>query len=295
MSEVTLIGCGLMGSALAEALIAAGHDLHIVVRRKEPVQSLLDKGAQYFSHAGDTKKEGFTVLCLPDYNVVNNIINEMSVEDIEGRKFINTTTMTPSEAVKISKKIKSCRGKYLDAKIECYPAEVGPEQGYLVYSGDKELFDEAYDMLTAFSPEPIFISDKDAAAAVIDMAAVLNMQFAVFYSLIEGVALSLKHDCPLNDFFDMAANSVSGMVDVFRRQMMDAFENGIPEKYEDAKEASLAIEYHALESVVNSLKESGIKPHFSVNMLEIMKKSIDAGDADKDMVALMKHFLTEDK
>lgn len=284
-----------MGTALAEAFMDKGHSLNIVVRRKEAIDSLLQRGATYCGDINEALESDLIILCLPNKSVAEGIIKQVEPGRLNNKKIINLTTSTPQEAISLKELVTGMGGRYLDGKIECYPAEVGPEKGYIVYSGDEEVFKEVYETLTALSGEPDFVSQEVAVAAVLDMSAVLDMQFAVFYSLMEGLALAMKHGCPVELFLDMAEGTTDGIISVFKRQIMESFANGIPETYEPAKEAALDIEYNALKSVVNSLKESGINASFSEHMLKMMRNTIADGHGDKDMVALMERVYGNNK
>lgn len=289
MARITMVGCGLMGSALTQALMDKGHQITIVVRNPDKIRSLLDQGAAYQADLADALDSDFVIVNLPNHAVAMSVVSAVS-DRLNGVNIINTTTSTPTEIEEFDEMVRKAGGRYLDCKIECYPAEVATENGFLVYSGDESLFQEAKEALSAMS-EPLFLSRSVGTSAVVDMGAVLDLQFGIFYALLEGTALALQHNCDVNTFFDVVEMVMPALVAVTRRQMTEAFSDGIPAEYQDAKEASLDIEYHALQNVVDSVEQSGINATFSSTMLSMMKHQIDQGNGKKDIVAMMAEIL----
>lgn len=285
--KITVVGCGLMGSALINAFMNAGHELSIVDINKDAADKFVERGASYYQILDDALDSDFILLNLPNHEIVKSTIEGIAPEKLKGTDFVNTTTSSPNEVEEIDGIIKSCGGRHLDAKIECYPQEVGPEAGFLVYSGDKKMYSDIQDALSALAKDSLFLSESVAMASVTDLSVAIDLHCAIFYSLLEGTALTLKHDCPVDKYFEMVEMIMPAILAVAKRQITDTFEKGIPFVYEDSKEASIDIEYHALCNAVEALEECGATPIISKPMQVVMKEFIENGNGKKDFAALM--------
>ena len=286
--KITVVGCGIMGSSLINALMEKGNEVHIVDLNEKAAKPFVEKGALYSADLKDATDTEMIIVNLPNDNITLNVLKSI---DLTGKKVVNTSTSTPNEAEEVGKYVVDNGGRYLDCKIECYPQEVGTENGFFVYSGEEALFSELKGTFTAFSDEPVYLGESVGASAVIDMGVAIILHCGIFFSSIEASALALKHNVDIKVLSDSIETIMPALTAVTVRQLRDALSNGIPEKYEDAKEASLAIEYHALENAVTSLRECGINGQLTEKMREMMSHQVEAGNGNKDFVVMMQEIL----
>jgi 3-hydroxyisobutyrate dehydrogenase len=62
--EISLLGCGLLGTAIGERLLASGYRLHVWNRRPERTQALIAAGAQLASSPADAVAAGDLVITV---------------------------------------------------------------------------------------------------------------------------------------------------------------------------------------------------------------------------------------
>ena len=100
MSDVTLIGLGAMGSALAKALIGAGHSITVWNRSPERLDNIAALGAQGASGVLEAVKSSNVILvCVSNYTVTRNFLGTKNVlPHLRGKTLVQMGTGTPSEA-----------------------------------------------------------------------------------------------------------------------------------------------------------------------------------------------------
>ena len=77
MSEVTVIGLGNMGAALARALLGNGREVTIWNRSPEKAASLVEKGAVLApSAAAAIAASPIIIVCVTNYAAANHILDE---------------------------------------------------------------------------------------------------------------------------------------------------------------------------------------------------------------------------
>ena len=291
MAIITVVGAGLMGSALINAFLNTGNRIKLVSTNPKTVEKFVGRDVEYAPTLDLALDSDFIVLCLPNHAIVEKVIKSCEPDALAGKKIVNTTTATPNEIKSICSYVIEKGGKYLDAKIECYPPEVGTSSGSMLYSGDEELFNEIQTILTSLSNNPLFVDRNPAAAAIVDVGVVVDFHCSIYLSMLESIALANKHEISVDKLLEVTQIIRPDFPKYMKRQLVNAFSNGIPEEYEDAKEATLNNEYNGLKTVVASMKEQGINPTFSGSMLKMMESAVNKGLGKKDIVAVMSEII----
>src|SRR5699024_6509133 len=121
--NISVIGSGNMGSALAEAFIAAGLITTVWNRTTSKVKPLVGKGAESAETAAEAVKVSpLVIICVADYDAVYNIL-EPILDTFSGKTLLNLTNGTPEEARKIAKWTAVQNIVYLDGGHYGYPTD----------------------------------------------------------------------------------------------------------------------------------------------------------------------------
>src|SRR5689334_11460106 len=98
MSEVTVIGLGNMGFALARALLEKGRTVTIWNRSPEKAVSLVEKGAVLApSAAVAVTASPIILICVTNYAAANHILGEVAT-NLSSKLLVQFTTGSPQEA-----------------------------------------------------------------------------------------------------------------------------------------------------------------------------------------------------
>lgn len=171
--------------------------------------------------------------------------------------------------------------------IACYPEDVGPETGLLVYSGDETVFEYAKETLKAFSPEPTYLSENVTASSIVDLGVVAELHIAIYCAMMDAVSLAVKHGLPVETLLEWV-NIIWGLSGGTTRHIKETFSNGIPAEFPDATGAFLATECNSTHLVATALEESNINPMFSTAMASLLDAAVEKGYGKKELAALIK-------
>lgn len=287
MAKMIVMGCGRMGSALIGAFLDQGHEVRVVNRSEAPARPFVERGACYFRELRDAADQDFVLLNLPNAEITGEILSNLG-NKMKDAVFINSCTATISEVARLSQLVTEGGGKYLDCKLECYPQEIGTRRAFIVCSGDRSIFESNYDALKALSDTPKFLGETVTAAAAVDMGPFLDVFYALHGSMLEGCCLAMKNHVSLETCFEALTAWLPGVIDGMKRQFANAFRTGISRDYPLAKDSAIHVHYSAMESVVASMKESGMKPSIGAYLLELLSDCQKRGDGDKEITAMMK-------
>lgn len=300
---VTVIGLGLMGSALASAFRSAGYTL--TVWNRSPARSVPFQGAARIAAtvpeavgASDT-----IVISLLNYQAANAVLRTPEVEAvIAGRTIVQLTTGTPADARDGERWANHQGAAYLDGAISGYPRTIATDACEILYSGDATVFEAQRDVLSAFGGKSTFCGTAAGAAATLDLAS-LEFAYARAAGLLHGAALCAAESIPLDHFFTMAGVP-DGLLEFATRHdfsngrsPMDAATAAAamarPRTYTDSVDATLAVHTAALDQIVRASRDAGVDSAFPDALHNVYGRAVAAGHARHDLPSLYEAFVPE--
>lgn len=172
MTDVTVIGLGAMGSALARAFVGAGHSLCVWNRTFSKSEPLVALGATVAGSPGDALSSSpIAVVCVDNYDVSRCIVGEHgSLGSLSGRTVIQLSTGTPAEARDFSDWLTGYGVRVLDGAIMPYPDGIGAEDSQILFAGSAALYGQHKPVLDCLGGDLRHVGEEMGAAAVLDMA-----------------------------------------------------------------------------------------------------------------------------
>ena len=127
MSDITVIGLGIMGASLARAIQRAGHDLTVWNRSPARMQPFIDDGVAASSDvASAIQASPMILICVDSNPVADALLNTDEVKPhLAGRTIIQLSTCTPREASDSDKWMNAQGASYVDGAIQCGPDQIG--------------------------------------------------------------------------------------------------------------------------------------------------------------------------
>jgi 3-hydroxyisobutyrate dehydrogenase-like beta-hydroxyacid dehydrogenase len=94
--KIAMLGLGLMGSALAKALLGAGYEVVVWNRTAARAEPLRAVGASLAPHAAAAVRDAsIVIVCVTDYPASHQALEQAP---LEGKLLIQLSTGTPGEA-----------------------------------------------------------------------------------------------------------------------------------------------------------------------------------------------------
>ena len=136
--EISIIGLGAMGSALARALLSNGYLVTVWNRSAEKAAPLVQEGAILApSAAAAISASPVVIINVTNYSSSRDII---STADISGRLLIELSTGTPKEARDAAAWALAQGAEYIDGAIMATPEQMGRPDTPLFASGPESSF-----------------------------------------------------------------------------------------------------------------------------------------------------------
>lgn len=172
MSDVSVLGLGLMGSALAQALINGGHKVTVWNRTPAKCDGFVKLGADSAgSVAAAVSASPITLVCVDNYQTTRAMFQTPEVSSqLAGHIVVELSTGTPKEAREAEPWFLAHGARYLDCAILCGTPAIGTSRGLLLYAGDRKAFEQCQPLLVALGEGTRFVGEDIATAAALDFA-----------------------------------------------------------------------------------------------------------------------------
>ncbi|MFE0929882.1 NAD(P)-dependent oxidoreductase [Streptomyces mutabilis] len=171
-ADVTVLGLGPMGRALAAAFLDAG--LRTTVWNRTPGRDtdLVARGAVPASSAEEAVAAApLTVVCVVNYDASDAVLRRDAVTAaLKGRTVVNLSADTPARARDTAEWADRHGIRYLDGAIMTPTPTIGTDDAVFLHSGPEELYREHRPVLAALGGTHTHLGEDTGRAAAYDIA-----------------------------------------------------------------------------------------------------------------------------
>ncbi|MGH3698698.1 MAG: FAD-dependent oxidoreductase [Pseudonocardiaceae bacterium] len=186
--DTAVIGCGVMGAALARALAASGCSVAVWNRTPGRAEALASNNISPVRSVGDAvRSSGLVVACMSTYEVTRAVLDP--VAGWRGTVLVNLANGGPDEAKELERWAVQRHAEYLDGAILCFPRDIGSTEATIVFSGSLAAWSRHERTLLRLAGASRYISDQVAAASVLDVGMVGGFFTAALSAYVEAATL----------------------------------------------------------------------------------------------------------
>lgn len=205
--KIAFLGLGIMGGAMAENLLAAGHQLVVWNRTAERCAPLVQRGAtQVTTPAAAVAATDICIAMLADPEAACDVFfgDEGVLEAMApGKSYIDMSTVDPQTAEAIGNEVEMNGGRFLEAPVS--GSKKPAQDGTLVIlaAGDRSLYDEAQPLFEIFGKKHLYLGAAGQGAA---MKLLVNMTMGGMMTLLcEALALGRRCELASADILEVFA------------------------------------------------------------------------------------------
>ena len=284
--NISVIGLGSMGFALAETLLKADFNISVWNRTSSKAQKLENKGANICSTPNEAfKNSQYIVASLSNYEAWNNIIDSNQIDmDLSGKTIIQLTTGSIEEVKALNDWVNKYNGDLLEGIISCFPSQIGTEESLILLAGSDNSINNCKDIISILSPQYKNLGSNLIAPTVLSRA-FLSGALGGLIGMMNGVVLCQKADISLDDFKEIYMDR-SSIIEQESKRIIDA----IATENTENTEASVSAWGHGQEALLAISKTLDSNIDFQLALNKLFKKTIEAGLKDHDLSAMHKIF-----
>lgn len=284
MSDVSVIGLGAMGSALAGALLRAGHRVTVWNRTSTRAEPLVRDGATLAPDpASAADAAPVVIVCVDNYEVTRTILSGADVRaHLSGRVLVQVSTGSPREAREAERWARDNDAEYLDGAILAYPDQMGTAEAALLVAGAEPTFRRCEPLLRSLAGGLTYVGDQVGAASALDCAA-LSFVFGALLGALHGARICEVESLRVDDFGSMLAE----LVPVVGGEVKQLTERIQADRY-DGSQAALRTYAAAAVRLVQQARDASIDSGFPSYASGAFQKGMKAGLGSEDLAALIK-------
>ncbi|MEV5775234.1 NAD(P)-binding domain-containing protein [Streptomyces antimycoticus] len=283
MSEtpVTVLGLGDMGTALARALMKAGHRTTVWNRTAAKAEALAAEGALTAATAGEAVAASpLVVVCLLDYDSVRQVLEPLG-DALSGKAVVNLTNGTPQQARDLAAWAAGHGAHYLDGGIMAVPPMIGTPAAFLLYSGSPDVFADHRAVLDLFG-ESHHLGEDPGRAPLYDLA-LLSAMYGMFSGVLHAYALVRSDGVAAADVAPLLGRwltAMSGAADGFAHQI----DSG---DHATGVVSNLAMQSAGFVNFTGSAGDQGISPELIAPIGDLMARRVADGHGHEGLSGLV--------
>jgi len=275
-APVTVLGLGLMGTALARAFLAAGHPTTVWNRTATKAESLVADGARLAPTVGDALEAGgVTIVCLTDYPAVLDLLDDAA---LEGTTLVNLTSGDSAQARETAAWAEKRGARYLDGAIMAIPSSIGTAEAVILLSGPRPDFDlGALGTVSHLGEDPGLASLYDVAG--------LTMMWSVLNAWLQGTAMLKTAGVDAATYAPFAQQIAAGVAGWLPGYAEQVDKGAFP-----AEVSALETDARAMAHMVEESEALGVNAELPKLIKAMADRAIAAGHGGEQYPVLIREF-----
>jgi 3-hydroxyisobutyrate dehydrogenase-like beta-hydroxyacid dehydrogenase len=217
------------------------------------------------------------VVCVTDHQAGMSLLQADNVASaLRGKLLVQLSTVTAEESRELGRWAEENGIAYLDGSILAYPAGIRSNEGTIVYSGPKSIFDANKGVLASLGGKPQLVGETIGGAPTFDKT-IYAFHYASMLAFFHGAAICHAAGFPIETYVEQVASH--GPETKIR------FGEMIAKRSYDNPVCALEVEAAAYDHVVRLSEELGIDVAYPKMVAGYFKRAIADGHGQHDLAA----------
>lgn len=279
MTDVTILGAGFMGAAIARVLIGRGRAVAVWNRTPARTEPLREAGAAVARDLAEALTiSPVAVSVLSDYPAL--VAQLESVESLEGVDLVNLTTGHPHEADELEELVTARGGRLLEGAIICYPSHIGTERGVVKFSGPAELWRRHGELLHLLGAGAEHLGEPVRLANVLD-AAQLGFYVPAIGAAMEAAAYGAREGLGFAALRPVLLHGLDVLTEFLAKR-----EEMIAKGDFAAEDSSADVYLAAMRGVAEAMTRAGVDARLARAVIGHLEQVRAAGHGDGDFAGI---------
>ncbi|MBM7169304.1 NAD(P)-dependent oxidoreductase [Streptomyces sp. G44] len=277
--QVTVLGLGAMGSAIARTFLERGFRTTVWNRTAAKAAPLADAGATVAATAAEAVAASpLVVVCLLDGAAVDEVLASVDTA-VAGKALVNVTSGSPAQARAHERWAVERGAQYIDGKVMGDPPDVGKPHVVFPFSGSRAAYEAHEPTLRVLGG--IAYHGEDAGAAAVEFMAQVGMGFDLLIGFLHTLKLVQREGVDVAAFTDRLATSVAAYPPLLT-SMAQAVKSG--EYGPDL--GSLDVQAALMDDLISHRESVGVEAVRMREVKDLMDRRIADGHGDQGFSSL---------
>ena len=281
MSAVSVIGLGLMGSAIARTLIANSYRVTVWNRSPEKATPLVEAGAVLAAEAAQAiAASPVTIVCIKSQRETLALLQPLS-DRLEGKTIIDVSTGDAAASEELFAFLQDASADALVAAINAHPSGIGKDETTLMVVGPPATWERCSKLIKVLGGSSAYLG-REPNSLVAIFSALFTARQGFLFGLFYGAQLCRKAGIPVQTFVEQMPISFQLMETYY-----SLFAETVPERLYDDPPATLATYADVYDDVLATFEAFGTQADLPRLMSDLAHKGMTAGHADKQVTAIV--------
>jgi 3-hydroxyisobutyrate dehydrogenase-like beta-hydroxyacid dehydrogenase len=271
-----------MGSAIAEALIADGHEVTVWNRTSEKTRPFDGRARVVSSVVEACQLNDVVIVCVLNYETSDALLRASDVEPLlTGKVLVQLSSGTPERAREAGRWAASVGVEYLDGTMSAGPKQIGGDTGTIFYTGSAETFEASRPFLDGLIGNSTYCGTEMGHAAALDFA---------HLGVVCGIAMVVYNVLALLGVESVGAEELFATLPFVDRQFLEGITQGVATGSYPSGTASLTIWRAWAEQFVQSELDAAVDPKIAQLLRDYMNRAVELGHEGDDLSSLYEAF-----
>ena len=281
MSDISVIGLGKMGQALATTLLENGRSVTVWNRSPDKAAGLVEAGATLAASPEDAiAASDATIVCIKTHQTTTDLLKPLAGH-LKGKTILDLSTGGAEEAIELVGMLTGAGALWHIGMINAYPSGIGKEETAILCAGPPEVWERWGDTIRVLGGASAHVGTEAAAIPGL-FAAMFTARQGFMFGLIYGGAVCRKAGLPMEAFAAQVPVTL-GMAGNYA----DLFMRTAPTQDYDDPGATVAVYLAALNDVLATFEGTGTTDAFPRLMRDLTQRGVDEGYEAKELTALV--------
>ncbi len=287
MTDISVIGLGAMGSALAQCLLAHGHAVTVWNRTPDKAAPLVAAGARQ----ADTLEQAvlaspLVLTCIKTHGETRQLLDPLG-DALSGKTVLELSTGDAADADRLVAALSDHGADYMIGMVNAYPSGIGKAETTILTVSTDATWDRFGDIVRQLGGGSTRIGAEPSALAAM-FAALFTIRQGFMFGMIYAGLVCQKAGVPMQALVDQIQVSI-GM----QQNYYSVFAKTVPTGDYDDPEASMATYAAALDDALATFKSTGAPAALPQLMSDLTHDAMRDGYADKQLTALVEQMLKD--
>jgi 3-hydroxyisobutyrate dehydrogenase-like beta-hydroxyacid dehydrogenase len=284
MADFSVLGTGVMGTALARALAAAGHEVVAWNRTFERARALARGSMRAVVEVDEAVAASpVVVVNVTNYEASREVLSAAD-GSLDGRIVVQTSSGTPEDARVLQAWLAERGATLLEAVILVPPKSIGTDETIMLYSGPEDTFAAIESLRRAWGGRHTLMGSD------ISLARVFEASFATFYcgallGFLEATAIAAAAGLPLPEHAKMINETLPAIA-----YNVEKSAELIDKRDYDFDDAPLSIFLNNLPSMVRAAQEAGVADSIMNVMYERVRRRVAVASPRQHIASVFEEF-----
>jgi 2-hydroxy-3-oxopropionate reductase len=284
MKKIGFIGLGIMGKPMVRNLLKAGQDVTVFDRDSKSTDIMVSEGAKTASTAEIGEICDVIFLSLPNGKIVSSVIfgdNGLTSKIKKGAIIVDTSSILPTEAQKISKDIKQFGAEYIDSPVSGGEPKAIDGTLAVMCGGEKDAYEKVKPILLMIGASTVLVGGSGSGCVTkLANQIIVNNTIA---AISEAFVLAAKAGAKPLKVYEAIKGGLAGSTVLDAKVPMIAERNFVPG-------GKIAINHKDIKNVIDAAHALDVPVPITSQLFEIFQALKVQGLMDEDHAAIVKYF-----